>query len=707
MTPRSPLLSCFALLASVATAAETGPSPERFADYFRPDQTTKAALSPDGRYVAYSVHKGESLYLQILDLENPGIHQDVAVADDYWEPEYSNSRMPTGRDEKNVAAADMLRWMTARRVVFSSNEGRVFAIDADGKNPQILATPRDVAQTTGNRERLRRPRVIDVHDWKPGKLLIDGSGGGEVELFQVDYTKGGEPDSFDIMRGRRISDRDFLFDQQGNLRLQFYGNDRPQYYEHTPASGGRPRDLDSFIDKSTGLSFHTTVANYLGSRSIPLGFGYDPNILYYTSNVGRDTFGVYALDLTTGKPTDFKVEHPLFDLADADRTYNQGILVLDRARRAVVGVRFTGIKPATWWVDPELRQMQMALDKKFPTKVVQIIDWDDVRDKYLITLSSAADPGSWLIFAPKAGRLSEFAKRAPWIDDEKRNPSGAFEFTSPGGVHISGFLTVPRKPRIGRAPMVVYCRESAWDRQAARFYPEVQALAAMGYAVLQVNHRGTDGFGTKFRLAARQAFDRVPAEDIVAAIDWACAKQNINPKLVGIYGNGWGGYFALRTMELYPDRFRCGIVVNPQVDLNMLLNYLSAEGHRMRDDVYRDLFGKDSKQIDDISVTTHADKLVQPVLVVQNSERSVPQSDALRRAMSRNGHKPEVLGVSDEFQRGPKETASAYAQIEGFLNLNVYRFKVETGETKVVHEPDAPVAPDDPIPEEIRRPKVK
>ncbi|HUR56344.1 MAG TPA: alpha/beta fold hydrolase, partial [Opitutaceae bacterium] len=208
-------------------------------------------------------------------------------------------------------------------------------------------------------------------------------------------------------------------------------------------------------------------------------------------------------------------------------------------------------------------------------------------------------------------------------------------------------------------------------------------LAAMGYAVLQVNHRGCEGFGTAHRTAFQDSFDRVAAEDIVACIDWISARENINPKLAAVFGVGFGGYFALRAMELFPDRFRCGMVVNPQTDLAMLLAY-TPDGQTMRGDVYRAVFGKDTKRLDAISAVKQAAALTQPLLIVRNKMREEAPADVLRSALSRLGRKPEVLEVGDEFLRGPEATAKAFEQIEGFLNLNVYRFGADAGETKVV-----------------------
>jgi dienelactone hydrolase len=701
MLSRTPLWLAlgFALLAR-ASAESAAPAVSPFEPYFRPPQTDRAALSHDGRYVAFTIHQGTSLFLQVVDLDDPAKRKSIAVAEDFFAPEYSNQGASADREEKIVAKVDYLRWVTPQRLVFSCNEGRVFAINADGTNVQTIATPSDVEEdddenfnkpgkksrktSLGRAPKLRQPRIVDAVDMPPGKILI-AAHDKTTELFSADYMTG-DLDTVDELRGR-FGEKDYLFDLQGRLRMQFCSWQRPQKYQHVSIKGGT-KDLDALVDKSVGLSFNVTPENYLESRSIPIGFGYDPNILYYTSNVGRDTYGIYALDLRTGKPTDLKIEHPRYDLGDPDNTYLPSILVLDRHRHSLAGVRFTGIKRATAWLDPEIGKLQKQFDQEMPYKTVEIHDWDESRTRFIITVSSNADPGTWYVADLKAGKMTELAKRAPWLTPEVRHPGGPFQFVTANGAQISGYLIMPRKKRVGRAPLVVYCREGAWGRQSPAFNPYVQAVAGMGYAVLQVNHRGCEGFGTAHRLSAHDAIDRVAAEDMIAAIDWVCQREKINPKLTAVFGFDWGGYFALRAMELFPNRIRCGVVVNPQADIAMLLNY--SDEYKMRTQVYAGTFGKDRKQLNAMSVIEHVAELTQPVMIVHNRLKSQPQADALRSALAGTGNRAEILEVTNEFMRGPAATAKAFEEIQSFFNLNVYRFTTEGGEAKVVEEPKAP-----------------
>jgi dipeptidyl aminopeptidase/acylaminoacyl peptidase len=370
---------------------------------------------------------------------------------------------------------------------------------------------------------------------------------------------------------------------------------------------------------------------------------------------------------------------------------------LDRHKKSLVGVRFTGIKRATIWLDEDLRKLQTKFDREMPHKTIAIHDWDETRSRFIMTVSSSADPGTWFVVDRKSGKMIEFAKRAPWLTPDVRHPGGPFEFTTPQGVRINGYLTLPREKRAGRMPLVVYCRETAWGRQMPEFSSHVQAVAAMGFAVLQVNHRGCEGFGTKHRVSAGDAIDRAAAEDILAAVDWVCTREKIHPKLTAVFGFGWGGYFALRTMELYPKRFRCGVVVDPQTDVGMMFNYENE--FSMRTEVYKQLFGKDRKKLQEMSASHNAGTLTQPLLVIRNEDAgggTRAQTEAILSAVRATGNTPEIVNVTREFMRKPVATAKTFDQIQGFFNLNIYKFDAEAGEAKVVEDPK-PQAPEDKI----------
>jgi acetyl esterase/lipase len=118
--------------------------------------------------------------------------------------------------------------------------------------------------------------------------------------------------------------------------------------------------------------------------------------------------------------------------------------------------------------------------------------------------------------------------------------------------------------------LIVWLHDGPWLPVPPGFRREAQALAAMGFAVLEVNHRGTNGFGRRHVTAMQEAYDRVPLEDVLVAVAWGRERAAFDPARVAVAGRGVGGYLALRALQLHPEVFRAGAALNAPMDLGRL-----------------------------------------------------------------------------------------------------------------------------------------
>ncbi len=547
-----------------------------------------------------------------------------------------------------------------------------------------------------------------------------------------------------------------LYDPQGRPRILQVRDALPARVLYLPAnsvanwpadffsgkgSGNRWEDLDRLTGAGSrpAVDFTVTAENFFGHRSIPLGFGYDPNVLYFASNRGRDTFGIYALDLQTKQRTSLAFEDPAFDLAEVDinRTFAQSRLVFDRQRRQLVGVRFAGVETTTRWVDPELTNLQGQLAAKFPGRNVQILGWDDARERFLLLVASPQDPGRYFVFVRPLDRCVEFFRRGPRIPPEQMSEAVAFAFTTPAGVPLTGTMTLPRASRRTPPPLVVQLHDGPWQRVAPGYNRDAQALADMGFAVLQLNYRGSSGFGERFQSALRTSVDLVPLEDLLATMTWIAPRHPFDPKRVAVMGEGFGGYLALRAAELHPDRFCCVISINGPADLQQIRQTLSVEGAQTQRE-FREtqqaaatyLLNKPATEIGDggmigfsppqdlakeaanaffagdstrvkassmlvqmdrtlvkaSSVLAQIDGLTLPVLFAHDpGHPTIPVEPikAVQKALKKRGNEAEFLAIPREFSTGEGNArAEVYRKIYEFLNDQFYKFKVEVGEAR-------------------------
>ncbi len=731
---------------AVGTAA-----PERFFGLFRPFQTDAAALSPDGKLLAYTLREGDTLSVVIVPIDDPGKALAKIVA---GTAETSTPTLQSDNKEKVPARIRWMGWATPTRLILETNanlatadsegnwvntSGALFAVDATGANSRTLVTPRDVqdtkielAETTKpNPDRITTPDVAPAEpaeatsgedtalassddnlpvdkssprspaffDYTPGKtdsIIVRTNDPKNYALFTVNIHTGklsyGEKET---VTGDVVP----LLNRQGlagaaipnTLRTSF-----PHAYliaKKGAFSLGRWEELRKIV-KTPATDFTLSPDNYLGERSFPLGFDENPDILYYASSVGRDTYGIYALNLKTGERTGKPIESPALDLVDpaSDGFPATSPLVFDRYTRQLAGVRYQGRIRSAIWLRPEFQEVQSALEQALPHRSIDITSWDESAKRFLAIVRGPTDSGGIYIFDRETKKMMEFVRRTPWTSPDEIPLTLPFSFDNPAGGKLSGVIAIPRAVRQKPIPVVVMCADEPWLRAPAEFDNEMNALAMMGFAVLQVNPRGTWGFGARHRLAAREAFDEIQIADIVTAIDHLATGLPINPKRVAIMGHQRGGYLALRAVQLRPDRFRCAIGLEPTVNLASWLSETRWTSGASAPALTRTFFGE--KLLKQNTLVDDARSIKRPVFVL--AYRGLDGAPATQyylnaRSFASAVDKPEIPGrffdLTTDYMAGlPGARSEVMRNIEDFLNENIYAYNVKMGTTEVIED---------------------
>jgi pimeloyl-ACP methyl ester carboxylesterase len=395
--------------------------------------------------------------------------------------------------------------------------------------------------------------------------------------------------------------------------------------------------------------------------------------------------GIFALDTASWQRKDIAIETPIADLIDprAERVLAGEALVFDQWKQKLVGVRYVGVEIGTLWFDPELTQMQRTLAGVDQSKRWEIIEWDEKRTRFLVRATSNMEPGIYYVFHAATNQLDEIMSRAPWLTAEYRNPGTSFGFRTKAGVAISGYLTTPRNPILKRPPLVVLCHDGPWSRDYPGYDREAQALATMGFVVLQVNYRGSTGFGRKHLDALRGGYDTVALEDVMTALD-VIAPKGTDKRLVAIMGSGYGGYLALRAMQLYPDRFRCAVAVNAPTNLAAWVNPPS-EGISFLGEMRRAFFGNDVEKLRAISPVTNPELIKSPVMIVESEGFAHRGGRGLVADLKKRELPAEFVALTaDESADLPKARGALFERIRGFINENIYHYAVKMGEAKKV-----------------------
>ncbi|MEO6567371.1 MAG: prolyl oligopeptidase family serine peptidase [Opitutaceae bacterium] len=688
---------------------------------YAPLRVEEGSLSPDGRHVAFTVRGTSGLEVHIFQTDPPRNKVTVAV------------------DRDRNATTRILNWISPDQLLVVSSSQAIMVTDPTGR----LVRPVDITnlflQSVGDLAALKRPeaRIMQAPD-DPACLLFESN----VAVPADEFGSGipGRPRVLELHRlnvltgeVRRLMDYDVeketpvgatIIDRNGKPRLVFRYGAEPPYFAYRDDTNrtnvnvlkrlfgdGDWRALDGVLGDRSAFSFLLDPKSMLTARTIPLGFDTDPNVLFFASNLKQDTLGIYAADLRTGKQTPLAWDEPGMDLVDPELPWTNSPLIYDQHQRKLVGLNVRAVLPSVRWIDAEIETVQRKLETIFPERRIQLIGWDATRERFLALIGSLGDPGRYFVFQRSDGRCVEFLRRAPSLPSSEINPTESFAFATPDGMRITGYITVPRTRGKVLPPLVVSLHDGPWQRVEAGFDRDAQALATMGFAVVKINYRGSAGFGIAHREAIRASLDRGPLSDVLATLEWLRPRYKIDFRRVGLIGEGYGGYLALRGLQLHPETFQSAVAINgvtTPLDLWTSLEpdvvettpafdpdapppkaAFKAPGVRLGADPVRALvlwLVNRQSGLGSISVTSNLKLLNKPVFLMHdpdNREAPFLSITNLRASLRRQGHAPEYQKLTAEFARADSpERGRVYQRIGEFFNLTLYDFKVKIGEAE-------------------------
>jgi hypothetical protein len=681
-----------ALALTCATAALGAPAPteaqkEQVRNLYAPSRVEFASLAPDGQHVAF------------VTLEQRGGELRIFNTTD-------SSRKVTIRPDSDPTPVFFLGWADANRLIVVTGL-QITVVDPRNGRTRKLADPA-VFQRAVKTGQKARARVIGLSAGASPMLLaeveITSYETTSIELHRVDLATGAHERAF--KRELPRPGGSLVTDRAGNVRLVFSGGENPQRFSYyaQPASGDG-RNLDEVLPDRAEFAFAVRPENFLEERTIPLGFGADPNVLYFASNLGRDAYGLRAVDLATGQPTGWLAEAPGIDLVELNAPWVGSPLVFDRTTGALAGARFVGPVNVMRWLDPKVAALQAALERDFPGREVNLVDWDDARERVLALVSAPGDPGRYFVRDARSGHNTEYLRNAVELDPELANAAEPFAFDADSG-RVQGWLTWPRTPRTDPPPVVVWFHDGPLRRGPSRDGRNAAALATLGFAVIELNYAGASGEGRGRRAALRDGYDTVPVAEAGAALEWLAGHRPFARGQVAVVGEGYGGYLAMRAVQLQPDTYRAAVAINAPTDLaefweiraaGQVTGSSSGEpgperlgfGSTLEDadnwweswrnkvmaaptdatlDFHREFiewYVENGRPLKEVAVTPQADRLVRPLFLLAdpaNPRAPFASTNELRRELRRLKRPPEYQELKSRLTR-----AELIEQVAAFL----------------------------------------
>lgn len=501
-----PLLIVLAILFSSSNqVTKQDPAPYiEMEDFFRNGEKDNFQISPDGNYFSYiSGYKGfKNVFVErISDGSVVRVTSDTVRSIRYYI--WKNDRILFYQD------------------VGGDENYQIFSVKTDGTDLKSLTPFPGVRNAI-----LDNLREIPE---KENEIIVLSSKRGE--RYWDPYRVNIETGEMTLLYENKENFRSWKNDNNGVLRLaaKVEGLDRTWYY--------RDSEKDEFKPLLT-----TSYRNIFS----PSSFDKNNRILYVVSNLVSDKLSLVEYDPVAQKEVKVLFTQDKYDIRN---------VVNDRKKQTLAYVEWEGEKNEKHFFDKEWEAVQKTIDKKFEGSNAEIYSYDDARTKAIIFTESDRSPGKYYLYNFKTGEIRLASDPYPWIEEKHMSYMKPIQFTSRDGLEIHGYLTIPVGMEAKNLPVVVNPHGGPWARDTWRFNREVQFLANRGYAVFQLNFRGSSGYGKQFQEAGYRQWGRKMQDDITDGVDWLIKEGIADKDRVGIFGGSYGGYATLAGVAFTPDLY--------------------------------------------------------------------------------------------------------------------------------------------------------
>ncbi len=403
----------------------------------------------------------------------------------------------------------------------------------------------------------------------------------------------------------------------------------------------------------------------------PLAISPDRKTLFAVTDEGRNQVDLVKMDLETGANVETVYSKAGVDMQN---------VILD-ANRQPIGVQYyVDGQVKSEYFDQSAENLNKQLSKAFPDSSIIVIDRDQSNNFVLLYVDSSDNPGSVYLFDTQDKRVEKIDDFAPWLGKWQFGKSHVLKTTVKDGLAIESYLTIPAKMTGTSFPLVVMPHGGPIGiRDYRHFDRNVQFLASLGVAVLQVNFRGSEGYGKKFMEAGKGSFGTAIEDDIDAALGKALAQYPLDKSRMCVFGTSYGGYSALVSSVRWPDRFRCTISLSGVSD--RILNFTASDTvRRIAERKWmEDYFGNPLTDLENMKSRQPLymyKQLKSPVMLIHGTnDLRVDYEHAFRlqRMLTLAGNPPVMLTLKDEGHglNSDENIKIGWEAIAGFLTLHL------------------------------------
>lgn len=644
------LLGASIPFATPATATST----YKIEDFVRHATYSGAKISPNGEYLAITVDRGDQDVLTIMrtsDLQILKVNQ-----------------LP---DKKSVGSFE---WISPERLMFNAvrklggyaqpfQTGEWFAVNADGSQarPVIFYGTRDATQrgkTVGNQQ---------------FSLLDTLKNDDRNVIMQARYPRsregaGTEVVMVDTISGRRTS---LARAPKENCSVALDAEKAPRF-----AVCSSSRDEQGEYDERTelyrreGSTWTLVNASKSDGKHLWVIRTTQDGTVYAIESDDTSTGGIGTLDTASGE---FKLLHrdPVADISN---------YIWSSDAKTLLAVVSEAGAPQVTLIDETHPEAELygSLSNAFPGQLVDFSSHTDDGRQIVVSVSSDSNPGELYLYDRQTGQARFLMQGRQWLDPARMASVRPLSFTSSDGRVVHGFLTIPNGSDARNLPLIVNPHGGPiGPRDSWEFNPEAQLLASRGYAVLQVNYRGSGGYGKAFQDAGHRQWGQGIQNDIIDATRWAIAQGYADEARVCIYGGSFGGYSSLMAPIRAPGLFKCAFGYVGVYDIDMMFKRGDIPQNESGLRYLRRTHGTNTADWTENSPARRAAEVRVPVYLAAGArdQRTPPeQTELMNRALIAAGNPPEGVIIQSGEMHGfydEKARVNLYTEMLAFFSRHI------------------------------------
>ena len=658
--------SLFTLVGALLHQPAIAAQPQAVSDFVSHPSYSSVKISPTGEYLAMTVDRGDQDVLTVMrtsDLKLIKVNQ-----------------LP---DKKSIGS---FYWVSPDRLMFNAvkkmggyaqpfSTGEWFAVNADGSQPRPLIF-------YGTRDATQRGKTVGAERFS---LLDTLRNDDQNVIMQVTSPRSSEGVGTEVVRMDTVSGRRVSLGRapKENCSIALDADKQPRF-----AVCSSSKDEQGEFDERTELyrrddkGWTLINASKSDGKHLQVITTTADGTVYAEQSDGKAPAAIGTLDTATGT---FKklFQDPVADVSNHIWSTDESTLV---------GVVTEAGAPAVKLIDESHPDAEIyaSLASAFEGQMVDFSSHTQDGKQVVVSVYSDSNPGELYLYDRETGKARFLMSSRPQLDKKQMASVKPFNFTARDGQSVYGYLTIPHGSNGKNLPMIVNPHGGPiGPRDDWAFNPEAQLLASRGYAVLQVNYRGSGGYGKAFQDAGHQQWAQGIQNDIIDATQWAIKNGYADKERICIYGGSFGGYSSLMAPIRAPDLFKCTFGYVGVYDIDMMFKKGDIPESESGQRFLRRTHGTDTKTWAENSPARRASEVKIPVYLAAGARdvRTPPeQTELMNKALIAAGNPPEGMIIQSGEMHGFYDVANRvnlYNEMLAFFARHIGG-KVETGKVEQV-----------------------